>query len=343
MVFVGGGFSKVDAFSYSRKYSNWVRIPIAPSKQKLFSRFDSRGFVLIQEPMSFSYHKELYTYDTCTRDFNQRPLFHVPPAANFTRAAYSSIGEIAVPISKVDKSSVYINEVFSVKEKWGCLLNIAAEILSCEFSSDGTFLAVILSEGVLVYERDNVLSPRSFFYKTGEPCIAFSEDNKKIAVATSNNQVLIFSIFEDIPPVKLQLSGLPYKIKFSPNGNILAVAYRDADTNRIFIWNMNLVDEGSVFSVSKERDNMVTQIVFSLNNHLLVTGDSSGVIKFWDPIERILLDVDDRKAKIDDLRFINIGNLLALTCDDFDGTVLWEYDVNTIAGYGSTGAAALYF
>ena len=171
---------------------------------------------------------------------------------------------------------------------------------------------------------------------------AFSPDGRMLAGGTLNGWIFIYDVqtgeqlyFLDPPGENREYLSLA----FSPDGRILASGDR---AGIIRLWDLTsgtlrrtILDkrEGTAWdetpselrSISNGYIDKVSSLVFSPDGNVLVSGDLSGDIDFWD-VERgvHLQTLHGYRDRVIDLAFSPDGNTLASVAADI--VLLWEYN-----------------
>jgi WD40 repeat protein len=103
---------------------------------------------------------------------------------------------------------------------------------------------------------------------------AFSSDGKLMAVATSDSTVQIVNVADFQIKMTFQASGSVARMTFSPDSSLLASA---EDKQTVQIWD---IQSGKLKKNLKTAQRLLTDLAFSPDNALLVTGGSG--IQVWD-------------------------------------------------------------
>lgn len=237
----------------------------------------------------------------------------------------------------------------------------------CAGFREGSIYLVDTDTGVLLHEMPTPLTPKRFGViinnETGEAepaefgggpayisVMAFSPDGRMLAGGTSNGWVLIYDVqtgeqlylFESTGSANVQMRSLA----FSPDGRILAGG---DDKGIIRLWETTngtlrrtiAAEKHSAFGFGNPWDNtpshlltispvsiaQVWSLAFSPDGNVLVSGDSSADIDFWDVESGEHLQVfrGYGDSWVIDLAFSPDGNTLASAIGN-SIVLLWEYD-----------------
>ena len=150
------------------------------------------------------------------------------------------------------------------------------------FSPDGSLLAYSGEDGLIIVRRTEDWNLRNTIETKAVDLIsiAFSEDGKKLAAASLNGPVDVWTL----PAVGGESSRtrVParaekrWKIKYSPNGSILAIASWDGTVS---FWDASTLQYRGTIDGSDER---VNDIAFAATEPLLLSVSESGTARFWD-------------------------------------------------------------
>ncbi len=196
----------------------------------------------------------------------------------------------------------------------------------------------------LVNKETGELEPKEYGGKPANLSVgAFSPDGRMLAGGTLNDWIFIYDVqtgeqlyFLDPPGENREYLSLA----FSPDGRILASGDR---ANIIHLWEITsgtlrrtILDKRAVTSGWDETPSElrsisnvyladVSSLAFSPDGNVLVSGDRSGNIDFWDvEVGAHLQRLRGYYGPVIDLAFSPDGNTLASATHDI--VLLWEYD-----------------
>ncbi|HSD60056.1 MAG TPA: hypothetical protein VLC55_04315 [Burkholderiales bacterium] len=172
------------------------------------------------------------------------------------------------------------------------LLRSEDDFIQAEFSPDGTKLAIARSTRNVVQISDaSATEPEAEIDlkdQGGVSSLAFSWDNRKLAIGFEDGSVAIYGLDTKPPTALLQAvkrhKGGETQVAFSPHGTILASAGAEG---HVAIWN-GADGWKAAEAVSKTRRvASIRRLAFSPDGKLLAAGDRDGTV--------VLYEVDSRK------------------------------------------------
>ncbi len=159
--------------------------------------------------------------------------------------------------------------------------------------------------------------------------------NKLVGYSNKNNCVALYkdsSIHIDVADSLEQIYSLPGsgnspKAVFSPNGNYIAVGFRDRLDRTIYLWDTK---SGDLLNLLSGHTAKVWSIEFSHDGNFLACGATNGALRIWNTesgelIQTLVGDRDKRTKpkRIEALAFSHDGNYLA--ADGGDDTLrIWD-------------------
>ena len=215
-----------------------------------------------------------------------------------------------------------VKQAESVSALNGVTFNIEQPVSSLSFSKDGKLLAVgggaYRAPGSLqlwnLGQREKVWKSDEF--KFGIPAVAFSEDNKRIAVGNfADNFLRMYDIStgkqqKEIRGHRAKIHG----IAWSPNGKFFATASLDRDLK---LWDAATNKE--VKTLIGHGD-FVFSICFSPDSKRLLSGSADRTARLWDVESgKELMQLKGHQGAIQQALFSKDGSLIA--CASADGTV----------------------
>ncbi len=232
----------------------------------------------------------------------------------------------------------------------------------CAGFREGSIYLVDTDTGVLLHEVPTPLTPKSFGViinnETGEAepaefgggrvsisVMAFSPDGRMLAGGAANGRILIYDVQtgEQLYLLDPDVGNHTVSLAFSPDGHILASGDRKGV---IRLWDTTsgtlrrtILDKRSAYentwdntpshlrTVSPVYITDVWSLAFSPDGNVLVSGDGSADIDFWDAESGEHLQVFRGYGgrRVIDLAFSPDGNTLASAIDN-SIVLLWEYD-----------------
>ena len=230
----------------------------------------------------------------------------------------------------------------------------------CAGFREGRVNLVDTDTGVLLHEMPTPLTQKSFGViinnETGEAepaefgggpawisVMTFSSDGRMLAGGASNGWVLIYDVQtgEQLYLLDPDIGAYTLSLAFSPDGRILASGDRKgvirlwdttSGTLRRTILDKRAAHENSWDNTPSHLRTIITgyitevsSLAFSPDGNVLVSGDYSGDIDFWD-VESAehLQTLRGYYGNVIDLAFSPDGNTLASVAENI--VLLWEYD-----------------
>ncbi|KAJ5710513.1 hypothetical protein N7488_004669 [Penicillium malachiteum] len=229
--------------------------------------------------------------------------------------------EEVVPLSKLPR----------VYERWNSLLqrSIIPKISSWpgkpfKFSVNGEFLAMACKDGIQIWDVESGTFLYSFEVLGKIVRMEFSPDNRKLAVVCDPKGLIrLLDISTGI--LQHELKGPGYRVRFSPNGMLLASIGRDS----YMLWNVasgSLVHSREFLKIGIDEPpdlRLIKSISFSPDSKLAVysTGTQAHIIDANSGNPKVTLF--GHTQEISDLAFSHSGKLIA--SGSSDGTVnLWD-------------------
>lgn len=154
--------------------------------------------------------------------------------------------------------------------------------------------------------------------------IVYSPDGNRLAYADSTGNFHVY----DMESNNEKTIGQPANdLAYSPDGSLLAVPF----DNYIFLWNVESIFSGNIDNMIKKlifegHTDTVTEVIFSPDGNLLVSGSKDKTIRIWDVKTGVEINqLEGHSNSITDLAFSPSGNYLA--SGSSDGTVrLWDVE-----------------
>ena len=279
-----------------------------------------------------------------TRD---RILKTIPVSSSVDLAAFSPDGETLAVVDRTDLSSgKYAIKFITTSDGRTQYSTENYPIYSVAFSPDGSVLAASCSDGVRVFRAADGQLLRSV---EGNQLfsVAFSPNGETLATGGALGEVEVWRVSDSKLLQKHSVGKWITSLAFSPNGEVLAVGTAanigfvrkqeaSNEDNPIFLWHVNGSQPSATLAGHKYG---VTTLAFSYDGKLLASGGSDGLIKLWQPGERILiksheiradsLAKENSKREINNLAFAPDDKSLAVACDN-QIMILQSNDLSTL-------------
>ncbi|KAF9092388.1 hypothetical protein BGX23_004358 [Mortierella sp. AD031] len=208
------------------------------------------------------------------------------PGADLSGGGFDSTDFFGANLTGVDLTRTWIRQADFGKAKMDDVmfgeypyLHVATEATCCAYSPDGRFLAIGLTDGlILVYGTRTWMVPRPLHGHTkGLTCLAYSPDGQRLVSASRDRTISMWDITSGSERdfVTDCQSYVVESVAFSPDGHYFLTGGSDSMVQE---WDALT---GSPYLTPRVHANGVKSVAYSPDGLLIVSGGNDGQLRIW--------------------------------------------------------------
>jgi len=214
----------------------------------------------------------------------------------------------------------------------------AASVLGVQFNIEGSILASAGDDQLInLWDSSTgqllITLPEQTSTASG---ISFDSARGNLAASSLDGKIHIWDLNPASELTPLNISGGVGRVKFSSNGEFLAVPLESP--GRVIIWNE--ITNDIILEISNDQGYGYTDISFSPDGELLAAAVIDGSVEVWNiSHEEMIFKIDEQDDRVNRILFSPDGLTIVLASEDFNVSV-WELESKTLIYEFEIGSSA---